>query len=832
MPSGFWLSDDQYNQSGGLLWGQQQLQQLGQNVQHQWNAGEDWAQQQISNLSGLNPLSSPAAATSPAGPAPESSPPGAPPAGLPPEQRPAATAQELGQQWADQQISSLTPPSQPQSQGTLGDVSQGVQSVLGAVPVEAQGRARQTLGLIQDTRTAIAPPHEPSTPDYTQSAQPVAASDITAGPKIRAGPANAQGQIFPLPIMSDNKPSATYHSQGGSDLMAPRGTPVLSMQGGTVTEVYQDKGDHQLGGNAVLVHGNDGLDYYYAHFDAPSALKVGDNVQAGQQIGAVGNSGNAWKNGQGETHLHVGIGHGISSGVGSEGGLGQNFNAQDLLAQLEQGVPQKQAGQTWPSPSAPVTARLQTGGVPNPSQMADYIRYAAAQRGIDPETAVRVAQSEGLNTYTGDQGSSFGPFQLHMAGLAPAGSGNEGSGLGDSFKQQTGLDPRDPSTWAQQINFALDNAKQSGWGAWHGAARVGIGAAQGIGTFNGDISQYAQAAQNALSSIPTPAPGQSPHPLPGQPGGLVTPPGSYNPAPGSLGPPLLQIAQGGLQNVQDLGAGLRQTVGQTASNIGQTAQDSTNALVQQGQNLIAQGQQLLNQAQQVGPNVQQGAQNVLGQGTQLLQNVQNTSPMDVARGIDQLTGARQLTPAEVQQAGQNLQFSSNPLQLLPAIGPSGAGLGAPTGGELSTEQRNQAIEQANPYREIPGTTGAAQFALDPTNLLLAPGLPEGALGRTLEQVVSPEALGGLLTSRQRGELNLGLILGGAGERPGETTIYGPGGEVLSQIKPPAMPGGLDPEQFTQRAVNINLAKYPAEVRDAISSMAEALPETMSAARRG
>src|SRR5262249_31817626 len=92
---------------------------------------------------------------------------------------------------------------------------------------------------------------------------------------------------------------------------------------------------------------NDGLDYYYAHFDQPTTLARGDAVQTGQQIGLVGNSGNAYKDGKGETHLHIGIGHGISDGVGSEGGLGLDYNAQALLTNLETGVgDQPQAGTT------------------------------------------------------------------------------------------------------------------------------------------------------------------------------------------------------------------------------------------------------------------------------------------------------------------------------------------------------------------------------------------------------------------------------------------------------------------------------------------------------
>lgn len=94
-----------------------------------------------------------------------------------------------------------------------------------------------------------------------------------------------------------------------------------------------------------------------------------------------------------------------------------------------------------------------------------YIRAAAKKRGIDPEQALRVARSEGFFRYTGDKGTSFGDFQLHYKNNIP---GLSNAGLGDEFTRKTGLDARDPRTWKQQADFALDAAAQQGWGPWHG----------------------------------------------------------------------------------------------------------------------------------------------------------------------------------------------------------------------------------------------------------------------------------------------------------------------------------------------------------------------------
>jgi hypothetical protein len=106
------------------------------------------------------------------------------------------------------------------------------------------------------------------------------------------------------------------------------------------------------------------------------------------------------------------------------------------------------------------------GGRPSASEMEAYIRKAAVARGIDPNTAVQVAKSEGLFAYghsasgqsfvPGEQ--SFGPFQLNYGP----------TGLGTRFTRQTGLDARNASTWPQQVDFSLDQARSGGWGPWHG----------------------------------------------------------------------------------------------------------------------------------------------------------------------------------------------------------------------------------------------------------------------------------------------------------------------------------------------------------------------------
>ena len=131
---------------------------------------------------------------------------------------------------------------------------------------------------------------------------------------------------------------------GGSDLFAPEGTPVLSMVPGTVQWASSDP----LGGHNVGVLGDDGLTYYYAHFKNAPRVKAGQRVDAGHQIGDVGRSGNAAST---PPHLHIGIGQGIQTGAGAQGGLGRGFDAVDYLRRTLTGA-------APPAPGAPGVGHL------------------------------------------------------------------------------------------------------------------------------------------------------------------------------------------------------------------------------------------------------------------------------------------------------------------------------------------------------------------------------------------------------------------------------------------------------------------------------------------
>ena len=147
--------------------------------------------------------------------------------------------------------------------------------------------------------------------------------------------------------------------------------------------------------------------------------------------------------------------------------------------------------------------------------LVSYIREAAMKRGINPDIAVQVAMSEGLKANPADgwqsnvmrngkREESYGPFQLYMGG-----------GLGNEFQKATGLDPRNPGTVNSQIDFALDKARQGGWGPWNGAKAIGLDQWAGI---DRNAPAMAQGQPQPQQWQPQPQPANY---TPSQAGGMV-----------------------------------------------------------------------------------------------------------------------------------------------------------------------------------------------------------------------------------------------------------------------------------------------------------------------
>ena len=86
------------------------------------------------------------------------------------------------------------------------------------------------------------------------------------------------------------------------DIMAPRGTPVLAVEGGRIEKLFTS----ERGGLAIYQFDeSESFCYYYAHLDRYAVqLTEGATVSSGDTIGFVGSTGNASPD---APHLHFAI---------------------------------------------------------------------------------------------------------------------------------------------------------------------------------------------------------------------------------------------------------------------------------------------------------------------------------------------------------------------------------------------------------------------------------------------------------------------------------------------------------------------------------------------
>lgn len=82
----------------------------------------------------------------------------------------------------------------------------------------------------------------------------------------------------------------------GTDLMGPRGTPLVAVANGTVRTGY-----NPIGGDTLWLYADHGVSYFYAHLDGPAVVPSGQWVGRGTVIGYMGDTGNP---APGAYHLH------------------------------------------------------------------------------------------------------------------------------------------------------------------------------------------------------------------------------------------------------------------------------------------------------------------------------------------------------------------------------------------------------------------------------------------------------------------------------------------------------------------------------------------------
>jgi murein DD-endopeptidase MepM/ murein hydrolase activator NlpD len=103
-------------------------------------------------------------------------------------------------------------------------------------------------------------------------------------------------------VQSFDDPRSGNRQHQAIDILAPRNTPVIAVEDGTVARLFKSV----AGGLTIYQYDPSGrYVYYYAHLERYAAgLREGDPVRRGQVIGYVGTSGNAPPN---TPHLHFAI---------------------------------------------------------------------------------------------------------------------------------------------------------------------------------------------------------------------------------------------------------------------------------------------------------------------------------------------------------------------------------------------------------------------------------------------------------------------------------------------------------------------------------------------
>ena len=155
----------------------------------------------------------------------------------------------------------------------------------------------------------------PITPSRPSTPPPVATSasnSSTSEPLIGTNPsAELRGRHLQMPIRSVTREDlhdsfeetrGTTRRHEAIDILAPRNTPVLAVEDGTIARLFLSKAGgitvYQFDPTATYA-------YYYAHLERyADGLREGDPVKAGQVLGSVGTSGNADRN---TPHLHFAI---------------------------------------------------------------------------------------------------------------------------------------------------------------------------------------------------------------------------------------------------------------------------------------------------------------------------------------------------------------------------------------------------------------------------------------------------------------------------------------------------------------------------------------------
>jgi murein DD-endopeptidase MepM/ murein hydrolase activator NlpD len=160
----------------------------------------------------------------------------------------------------------------------------------------------ETTVILKAPATAPAPaPEKNSGPSPAKTVPRLPTKSPAPVTSIRPGelvfPVADHGVANVISVFGDKRGKTRRHQ--GIDIKAPKGTPVLATTSGFIERI-QEGGS---GGKQVYLRDGKGRLFYYAHLDDWSVEEYA-TVEAGDQLGTVGDTGNA----RGTTpHLHFEI---------------------------------------------------------------------------------------------------------------------------------------------------------------------------------------------------------------------------------------------------------------------------------------------------------------------------------------------------------------------------------------------------------------------------------------------------------------------------------------------------------------------------------------------
>ncbi len=177
--------------------------------------------------------------------------------------------------------------------------------------------ARMRFGIRTTTTTALAlaalATPVAATPARNQEDRParVGFAGLRAWSEARA-PQHDSGPVLPLIGKPDfgtaeNAFGAARsgHTHEGQDILAPAGTPLVAATDGVIAETGSDGSQ---GNYLYLYDRRRDRTYVYMHLIAPAIVGAGDEVKAGERLGAVGCTGSCWGD---HLHFEVRDGRGI-----------------------------------------------------------------------------------------------------------------------------------------------------------------------------------------------------------------------------------------------------------------------------------------------------------------------------------------------------------------------------------------------------------------------------------------------------------------------------------------------------------------------------------------